>query len=91
MAFRVRRFLNPASTSHTSHVFAEIESSKDGAYRWGTNVIIIADCKRSILLEFFLGNAQARKLSLMKINLLIEILTSFRDALAKEIAAIEKQ
>jgi len=42
------------------------------------------------MLEFFLGNARYRRLSLRKINLLIDVLTQFREALAKEIAAIEK-
>lgn len=52
--------------------------------------IHVADCKGTIHLEFFLGTARHRSISLKKINLLIEVLTSFRDALAREIALIEK-
>ena len=59
MAFRIRRFLNPVSTGTNSHILAEIESSKDGANRWTTNLIVLADCKRSIQLEFFLGTKRA--------------------------------
>ena len=88
--FRKRAFLNSASTNHTSHILAFVESSHDGAYEYGTNVVHIGDCKRAIMLEFFLGNARYRRLSLRKINLLIDVLTQFREALAKEIAAIEK-
>ena len=88
--FRKRSFLNPVSTGHTSWILGEVESSNDGEYRWGHYMLTIADCRRRIQLEFFLGTAQARRLSLRKINLLIDTLTGFRDALAKEIALIEK-
>jgi hypothetical protein len=89
-AYRKRAFLNPASTGYTSYIHAVVESSHDGEYQYGGNLLYIADCTRVISLEFFIGNARARRLSLKKINLLIEVLTSFRDALAKEIASIEQ-
>ena len=89
VSFRKRAFLNPASTDEPSYIHAVIESTHDGVHRWGTNMITIADCHRRIQLEFFLGDKTRRRQSLSKINLLIDILTSFRDALAKEIAAIE--
>jgi hypothetical protein len=54
-------------------------------------MLTIADCRRRIQLEFFLGTKQARRISLAKINLLIDMLTKFRDALANEIALIEKR
>jgi hypothetical protein len=88
--FRRRYFLNPRSTGHTSHVLAEVESSRDGKYPWGTNMLTIADCRRSIELEFFLGNAAARKHSIYKIDLLISVLCAFREALKREIALIEQ-
>jgi len=53
-------------------------------------MLTIADCRRRVQLEFFLGTKQARRRSLRKIDLLINVLTKFRDALAKEIALIEK-
>jgi hypothetical protein len=52
--------------------------------------VTIGDCGHVIRLEFFLGNKLARRRSLAKINLLIEVLRGFRDALAKEITMIEK-
>jgi hypothetical protein len=87
---RKRSFLNPTSTGHTSYILAEVESSDEGAYKWGHYMLTFADCRRRIQLEFFLGTKQARRISLAKINLLIDVLTKFRDALAKEIALIEK-
>ena len=89
-AFRKRSFLNPVSTDQTSYIHAVVESSRDGEHPWGTNMLTIADCRRAVQLEFFLGTRRARKVSLAKIDLLIKILTSFRAALAKEIALIEK-
>jgi|ERR1043165_101197 hypothetical protein len=87
---RKRAFLNPISTGHTSFILAEVESSQGGEYRWGNYLLTIADCKRLITLEFFLGTKQARRMALRKINLLIDVLTQFREALTKEIALIEK-
>jgi hypothetical protein len=53
-------------------------------------MLTIADCRRRIQLEFFLGTKQARRRSLQKITLLIDVLTRFRDALIKELDLIEK-
>lgn len=90
IAFIKRVFLNPASTLQGSHVIAHVESSHEGEFAWGANVITIADCRKSVTLEFCIGNARARRISLAKINLFIKILIAFRDALTKEIALIEK-
>jgi hypothetical protein len=87
---RKRLFLNPISTGFTSFILAEVESSQDGAYKHGNYLLTLADCKHRIQYEFFLGTKEARRIALRKINLLIEVLTQFRDALQKEIALIEK-
>jgi len=88
--FRKRLFLNPASTGYASYILAEVESSDGGAYKWGNYLVTLADCRRVVQLEFFLGTKQARRMALRKINLLIDVLTRFREALEKEIALIEK-
>ena len=89
--FRKRTFLNPESTITTSHILAYVESSFGGEQKWGGNVVIIADCHRSVAFEFCLGNAEHRRLSLKKIDLLIETFTNFRDALTTESKLIEKR
>jgi hypothetical protein len=89
-AFRKRFFLDSIATSHTSHLLAEVESSRNGEYQWGHYMLTLADCRRRIQWEFFLGTKQARRNSLRKINLLISLLMRFRDALQKEIDLIEK-
>ena len=53
-------------------------------------MITLADCRRRVQLEFFLGTKTSRRVSLKKINLLIDVLTSFRDALIKENELIGK-
>jgi len=89
-AFEKRAFLNPVSTHSTSYIQAHVETGHEAPYKWGDNMIITADCELAIKLEFFLGTKQARRISLAKINLLIETLTAFRDALTKEITSIEQ-
>ena len=89
--FRKRVFLNPTSTGNTSYILAEAESSQNGEYKWGHYMLTIADCRRRIQLEFFLGTKRARRISLAKINLLIDALTQVRDALIAELELIEKK
>jgi hypothetical protein len=88
--FRKRTFLNPISTEYTSYILAFVEDSREGEVKSGGNMIILADCHRAIELEFYLGTKHHRRQSLAKINRLINTLTAFRDALLKEITAIEK-
>ena len=79
-AFSKRAFLNPASTHLTSYIQAHVQTGHDEPYKWGDILIILADCKNVIKLEFFLGDKSARRMSLAKVNLLIDVLTGFRDA-----------
>jgi hypothetical protein len=85
-----RRFLAPASTGLTSYILAEVEDTRNGEYKWGTNMLTIGDCKRNIQLEFFLGTAKARKQSYSKICQLISDLVNFGAALKKEKELIEQ-
>jgi hypothetical protein len=82
--YRKRIFLSPISSGFTSYVFAEAESSDGGEYKQGNYMLILADCRRRIELEFFLGTARHRRQSLAKIDLLLEVLNSFRSALSRE-------
>ena len=88
-AFSKRAFLNPASTQQTSYIQAHVQTGQDGPDKWGDNMVTIADCKRVIQLEFFLGSKRDRRISLAKINLLIKVLMQFRRALTREIRLIE--
>ena len=89
-AFLKRTFLNPVSTLSTSYIQGNVADSQNGEVNHNGNMLIIADCNRITEFEFYLGTKQSRRRSLAKINLLIAFLTGFRDALAKEIALIEK-
>ena len=88
-AFSKRAFLNPTSTHLASYIQAHVQTGLEGPDKWGDNMVLIADCKRVIQLEFFLGSKRDRRISLAKIDLLIKILMQFRAALAKEIRLIE--
>jgi uncharacterized protein YjcR len=82
--YRKRVFLASVSTGNTSYILAEVESSRGGEYRWGHYMLTIADCRRRIQLEFFLGTARDRRESLRKLDLLLKVLSSFRKALVAE-------
>ena len=82
--YRKRVFLSPVSTGYTSYVFAEAESSDGGEYKLGNYILILADCRRRIEFEFFLGTARHRRQSLAKLDLLLDVLKAFRAALNKE-------
>ncbi len=86
--FCKRVFLASISTGHTSYILAEVESSRGGEYKWGHYMLTIADCRRRIQLEFFLGTMRARRESLKKLDLLLSVLTSFRSKLLAEAHAI---
>ena len=87
--YRKRTFLAPASTGTTSHILAEVEDTRNGEYKWGHNMLTIADCRRLVKLEFFLGTPKARRESLRKINLLMIQLARFGHALKTESELIE--
>ena len=86
--FRRRVFLASISTGHTSYILAEVESSRGGENKWGHCMLTIADCRRRVQLEFFLGTLRARRESLRKLDLLLKVLGSFRNALLAEAQAI---
>ena len=88
-AFSKRAFLNPTSTHLTSYIQAYVQTGRDGPDKWGDNMVLIADCKRVVELEFSLGTKRHRRISLAKIDLLIDVLTQFRAALVREISSIE--
>lgn len=82
--YRKRTFLASVSTGHTSYILTEVESSRGGEYKWGNYLVTIADCRRRIQLEFFLGTLRARRESLRKLDLLLKVLNSFRKLLLAE-------
>ena len=81
-------FLAPASSGTTSFILAEVESSRGGEYKWGHYMLTVADCRRRVQLEFFLGTVRARRESLRKLDLLLKVLGSFRNALLREAQVI---
>ena len=89
-SLRKREFLSPVSSGTTSYLLAEVESSRDGEYKWGHYMLTLADCRRRIQLEFFIGTLRARRESLRKIDLLIKRLEQFRSSLQREVSLIEQ-
>ena len=88
--YRKRAFLNPPSTGFTSYVFAEAESSDQGEYKLGNYMLILADCRRRVEFEFYLGTKRHRRQSIAKAELLTKTLAEFTEALKAEAALIDK-
>ncbi len=84
-----RTFLNEDDLVHASYVLATVEDSYKGECL-SSGKLHIADCTRVIKLEFYLGRPEARTASIAKINLLLEVLGAFRDALINEAFLIAK-
>jgi len=89
--YRKRVFLNPITTGQPSFIFAVAESSEGGKDACGNYVLTIADCKRMVELEFPLTSRRLRKQSLAKIDLLVDVINRFRDAVRAEAKLIDQQ
>ena len=87
--YRKRAFLNPPSTGHTSYIYAEAENSEQGEYKLGNYVLMLADCRRVVEFEFFLGTKRHRRQSIAKAELLLKTLTDFTQALKAEADLID--
>jgi hypothetical protein len=53
-------------------------------------MLVLADCRRRIELEFALSSHRLKE-SLAKVDLLFEVLSAFREALHAEAVSIEKR
>ena len=85
-----RVFLNPVSEGVPEFVQAVADSSDDGSYVLGNYLLIVADSKNRVTLEFPVGNARARRKSRAKIQRFTQVVTQFRNQLIREIDLIDK-
>jgi hypothetical protein len=85
-----RTFLAHAASNVSSYVIAEVESSDEGTYSLGTNMLTIADCNKQIELEFSLESTRSRQRSLARAELLAELINGFCDNLREEAKRIER-
>ncbi len=87
---RVRKFLNRPGYHAGAYVLAEVEDSsnhkkdRDGRWPWVDITLVLSDCGRVVNYDFNLETAGARRNSLHKIDLLVETLRRFRDAMHQE-------
>ena len=88
-AYCERVFLHPPTAGKNSYICAIAESSEGGVYEARDYVLIVADCHHAIELEFSLVNPKEREASLAKIDILVEVVSRFREALRAEAKAIE--
>ncbi len=87
---RVRRFLNRPGYHAGAYVLAEVEDStnvkkdRNGRWPWVDITLVLSDCDRVVSYDFNLETASGRSNSLHKIDLLVETLSRFRDAMHQE-------
>lgn len=86
---RIRKFLNKPGYHAGAYVLAEVEDSRKHKKRkhgWPyVHVdLTLADCSRVVSFDFDLSSARRRANSLHKIDLLVDSLIQFRDALRAE-------
>ncbi len=90
---RIRRFLNSVGYHDGAYVLAAVEdSSSYSSDEYGPFVDIdltLADCNRIVHFHFDLHTKGARRNSLRKIDLIIDALEQFREALREEARVVE--
>jgi hypothetical protein len=90
MAYKKRVFLSPISTDSTAFIQAIAENSFNGSDSLANFILIIADCKRRIMLEFVMSSAYMRKRNLAKLDRLVKVINEFSEAVHAEAKLIEK-
>ena len=94
---RVRKFLNTLGHHAGAYVLAEVEDStnfrkdRKGHWPWVEITLKLADCDRVVSFDFDLETASGRRNSLRKMDLLVETLSRFRNALYEEAALAEER
>jgi hypothetical protein len=86
----IRRFLNRKGHHAGAHVIARVGDTSDEPdfcrHTWCPIVLEISGCSRVVSLDFELYTAAERRNSLHKLDVLIDTITQFRDAVAVEAA-----
>ena len=60
-------------------------TDENEAWRFGTIMLDFGDCYRRVSFSFDLSEAEMRRQSLRKINLIAEVVNAVRDAIEKEV------
>jgi hypothetical protein len=68
-----------------------VNDSGGGKDACGNYVLTVADCKRNVQLDFPLTSPRMRKQSLAKIDLLADVINSFREAIHAEAELIDQR
>jgi hypothetical protein len=84
----IRRFLNRPGMNAGAHVIVEVpERASSG----DEPAFILADCSRTVRLDFGTYTEQERENALYKAELLVEAITRFRDALIAYCAEVDAE
>ena len=89
---RRREFLNecpemPAYAIGVVEDTNEIPDEDGERWKWGTAILDFGDCTRRVSFDLDMSGPDERANTLRKINLIAEVVTAVRDAIAKEVAS----
>ncbi len=90
--FYVREFLNLPNESAGAYIIASVDNDCDGKDKhcWHNASFDISDCNRVISLYFGMSSYKERKNSFHKIELLIDTLIDFREAMKEETKTLKR-
>jgi hypothetical protein len=90
---RIRKFLNLEGFNAGAYILAAVEdsSASDDDHPYVDIDLTLADCSRVVSFDFDIDSAPARRNSLHKLNLIIDSLLDFREALIAEAELAEKR
>lgn len=88
---RRREFLNE-DAELPAFIIGVVQDTRDASdddseqrWNWGTVILDLADCNRRVSFDLDLRDAPSRANSLRKINLIAEVVSAVRDAIALEV------
>ena len=87
-----RQFLNedpemPAFIIGVVEDTSEIADEDDERWKWGTIVLDLADCSRTVSFDFAMCDEQERANSLRKITIIADVVNAVREGIAREVAS----
>ena len=97
---KVRRFLNRPGHHRGAYIVARVPDvdscrARGCLHTWCYDAVLdIADCSRVVQLDFDMETAVQRRNAIAKANLLVDVITQFRDALvvsAEQVARRQRE
>jgi hypothetical protein len=88
----IREFLNQPGFHSTGFIYAVVEDTETDDARWGASVsLTLGDCSKQVSFAFDMDDARGRENTIYKVDLILDTLTRFKEALVPEIKLAEER